>query len=247
MLLVDIHAHLDFKEFEEDLDEVIERAEQVGVKAIINNTTNTETIKKAKQITKKYKIIKLALGLHPIYLDKLSEKQIQETLKLIEETEAISIGEIGLDYHHNKENKEKQKQVFRKVLQIAQKRSLPVIIHSRESVKDALPILAEYPKLKVIMHCFQGRKSQIKECLNRGYYFSIPPSITRNPIFQYMAQKVPLNKLLTETDSPYQGPEKQERNEPANVKTTITHIAKAKGLTEQETANIIFQNYRTLF
>lgn len=247
MLLIDVHAHMDYEAFDKDLDEVLNKCEQAGIKAIINNSTHLESIKKTLKLAKKYKIIKPALGLHPTLLKDLTENQLQETLKLIETEPAVAIGEIGLDYHYDKSNKEQQINIFKQLLDIAQKRKLPVIVHSWEATKDVFEILAEYPKLKVIIHCFEGRKSQIKEGLKRGYYFSVPPSIARNPIFPNLIETVPLSKLLTETDSPFQAPNKEDRNTPVNILITIKEIAKIKGTTEEETANIIFNNYQNLF
>jgi TatD DNase family protein len=247
MLLVDVHAHMDYEAFDKDLDEVMKKCEQADIKAIINNSTHLTSIKKTLKLAKKYKILKPALGLHPTMLKDLTEKQIQETLKLIEKEEAVAIGEIGLDYHYTKENKQQQIEVFKKLLKIAQKRKLPVIIHSWEAAKDTFKVLEPYKNLKVIIHCFEGRKSQIKEGLQRGYYFSVPPSISRNPIFPHLIEMVPLSRLLTETDSPFQAPHKPDRNDPSNVLIGIKEIAKIKGTTEEETANIIFQNYQNLF
>ncbi|MCK5107979.1 MAG: TatD family hydrolase [Nanoarchaeota archaeon] len=247
MLLVDVHAHMDYDAFDKDIDEVLKRCEQLGVKAIINNSTHLESIKKTLKLAKKYKIIKPALGLHPTLLKNITPQQLQETLNLIETEKAVAIGEIGLDYHHDKSNKEQQIIVFKKILDIAQKRKLPVIVHSWEATKDTFEVLEPYKDLKVIIHCFEGRKSQIKEGLARGYYFSIPPSVARNPIFPNLIDMVPLNKLLTETDSPFQAPNKQDRNTPENIAIGIKEIAKIKGTTEEDTANIIFQNYQTLF
>jgi len=247
MLLVDAHAHMDFETFDKDLGEVLKRAEQAGVKAIINNTTKIETINKAIKLSKKYPILKIALGLHPQYIKELSEEQIKENLNLIETLPAIAIGEVGLDYHYYKDNKEQQIKVFKQILDIAKKRNLPVIIHSWDAAKDVFTTLESYKTLKIIIHCFQGRKSQVKEGILRGYYFSIPTSINRNEMFQYMAETIPLNRILTETDSPFQSPNKEDRNEPSNILLTIAAIAKIKGTTEEDTANMIFQNYQTLF
>jgi len=247
MLLVDVHAHMELPDFDNDLDEVLKRAEQAGVKAIINNTTKIETINQAIGLSKKYPILKIALGLHPQYIKDLSEETINQTLDLIKTLPAVAIGEIGLDYHYHKDNKEKQIEVFRRILDIAQERKLPVIVHSWDSAKDVFATLEPYKKLKVIIHCFQGRKSQVKEGLSRGYYFSIPTSITRNTTFQYIVETAPMSKLLTETDAPFQSANREDRNEPANIKNTIKEIAKIKSITEEEVANLIFQNYQTLF
>ena len=247
MLLVDVHAHMDFKDFDNELDEVLKRAEQVGIKAIVNNTTSIETINKAIKLSKKYPVLKIALGLHPQNLKDISEEKLNQTLDLIKTLPAIAIGEIGLDYHYYKENKAQQIEVFKRILDIAQERKLPVIVHSWDSAKDVFATLEPYKTLKVIIHCFQGRKSQVKEGLARGYYFSIPTSITRNTTFQYIVETAPMSKLLTETDSPFQSANREDRNEPANIINTIKEIAKIKSITEEEVANLIFQNYQNIF
>ena len=250
MLLIDAHAHLNDKAFQSDLDAVMKRAEKAGIKVIINAGTSPQTNKETLILAKKYKIIKPALGLHPTDCVKLTIEQITKELKFIEKNKQkiIAIGEIGLDYHWHKQTKEheKQKKAFNELLKLAEKLNKPVFIHTRSAVDDSLEILKKY-KLKVILHSFGGAKKQIHEAIKQGYYFSIPTSIVRSTHFQELAKLVPLSKILTETDCPYLGPKKQERNEPSNIIYSIKTLAEMKGITEKEETNNIFLNYQTLF
>ena len=250
MLLIDTHAHLNDKSFQADLDAVIQNAEKVGVRVIINAGTNSQTNKETLALSKKYEIIKPALGIHPTDCVKLTIEEISKELKFIKKNkqEIIAIGEIGLDYHWHKHEKEqeKQKRVFNHLLQLAEKLNKPVFIHARNAVDDSLEILKKY-KLKVILHSFGGTKKQAQEAIKQGYYFSIPTSVVRSTHFQELVKIVPISKILTETDCPYLGPKKQERNEPANIIYSIKILAEIKKITEKELSNQAFLNYQNLF
>ena len=122
-----------------------------------------------------------------------------------------------------------------------------LVVHSRKAEIDAIDILERTGMKKVIMHCFNGRKSLIKRCVELGWFFSIPPIITRLDHFKMLVELVPLGQLLTETDAPYLSPVAGERNEPANVAITIKEISKIKGISEEDVANQIFANAKKLF
>ena len=143
MLLIDAHAHLEHKLFK-DVDEVIKRAEKAGIKVIINAGTNPETNKSTLQLSRRYTIVKSALGIHPTDSISLTKKEIDKELKFIEKNRSniIAIGEIGLDHHWHKKEKEftKQKEIFKKLLILAEKLHKPVFIHSRNAVKETLEI-----------------------------------------------------------------------------------------------------------
>ncbi|MBW2985689.1 TatD family hydrolase [Candidatus Woesearchaeota archaeon] len=249
MLLIDAHAHLEHKSFK-DIDKVIKRAEKVGIKIIINAGTNPETNKSTLKLSKNYPIIKPALGIHPTDSISLTQKEIDEEIKQIgkNKSKIIAIGEIGLDHHWHKKEKDfkKQKNTFKKLLNLAEKLNKPVFIHSRNAVNDTLEILKDY-KLKIILHSFEGNKKQIQEAIKQGYYFSIPTSVTRSTHFQILVKTAPLSKLLTETDAPFLAPKKDQRNEPSFITKSIKKIAEIKNITEKEAANNIFLNYQNLF
>ncbi|MBC8434994.1 TatD family hydrolase [archaeon] len=268
MKLIDVHAHMESSRFEEDLDEVMDRAEKAGVKIILSSGVNPETNRKTLELAKKYEIVKASLGLYPIdsvadkfdnladdYLRKIPKFNVDEELEFIKENKdnILAVGEIGLDFKVIKELgnvaeiKIEQEKVFRKVLELAKEIQKPVIIHSRGAEERCIEILKELKTGKVVMHCFNGRKSLIKEGIEAGFYFSVPPVITRLNHFEMLVELVPVEKLLTETDAPYLSPVAGERNEPANVAVTIKRIAEIKGLSEEDVAEQIFKNAEDLF
>ncbi|MBI5389841.1 TatD family hydrolase [Candidatus Woesearchaeota archaeon] len=246
MLLVDVHAHLDDAAFAQDLPDVLKRAQDACVKAVISNGLHLENNKIVQALSKKYPLIKPAYGLYPTYAEQVSDEKLEETLVFIKKNKPICIGEIGLDYKEPKD-KERQQVVFRRLLQLAKAMDVPVCIHSRKAEEDCIRILQEEQVKKVVMHCFSGKLRMVESCVRQGWYFSIPPNIVFSSHFQEMVKKLPLSKLLTETDAPYLGPKKGERNEPAFVMETIKQIAMLKSLTEIEVANAIFMNYQDLF
>ena len=309
MKLIDIHAHLETKRFEKDLDKVIDRARKKNV-IVINSGVNPETNRKALELAEKYgDVVKISFGLYPIdalakevesgesndFSRSLKKFDVDEELKWIEKNKdkCVAIGEIGLDYNwkefQTEKMRAKQKEVFEKCLKLAKKIDKPVVIHSRKAELDAIEILermgfvrrdldfkhlplnsanAENPPLirsgvsesslksksksqtklpAVIMHCFSSKKSLIKRGVENGWYFSVPPIITRLQHFQTLVEMVPLKQLLTETDSPYLSSVAGERNEPVNVEVTIGEIARIKGLGRGEVARTIFNNAVELF
>ncbi len=251
MLLVDVHAHLDLKEFDSDLDDVIKRAEKAGVKAIISNGINCKSNKKTIELSKKYPIIKPALGLYPDDAIKLTQEQLQNELNFIKKNKEkiIAIGEVGLDYKYckKKQEQELQKEIFIKIIKLSKKIDKPLIIHSRKAESDVIEILEKEKTKKVVLHCFSGKLKLIKKAAELGYYFSVPTNVVRSSQFQKLVEIVDINQLLTETDSPYLSPYKNKRNEPSFIIETIKKIAEIKNITINETANNIFMNYQKFF
>lgn len=262
MNLIDIHCHLNHRDFRNNLDEVIERAKKAGVKAIIVSGTNPASNRDVLELAKKNSIIKVSLGMHPIDALGLSEGEtgiprqkgpinLEEEFKFIEENKnkIVAIGEVGLDFHWDKEHHEEQKIIFRKIVRFAVKIKKPIVVHSWDADEEAINILEEegQGKIPVVLHCFSGRKSLMAKAKELGFYFSIPPSILRIGNFQTLVKKVGLKQLLTETDAPWQSPFRGERNEPAYVIETIRKIAQIKALTEEEVAEQIWQNYEKVF
>ena len=247
MKLVDVHAHLESSQFEDDLDSVIERFKEAGGEFIINSGTDPQRNKETLKIAEKYDCVKCSFGMYPVgdYDD------LDGSLKWIEEHKdvCVAIGEIGLDFDNDerKENAEEQKKLFRKMLDLAKKLDKTVVIHSRKAELEAIEILEEMGMKNVVMHCFCGKKSLIKRCVENGWSFSVPPVIKRWNNFQMLVEIVPLGQLLTETDAPYLGPEASVRNEPANVGVTIEEIARIKSVSEDEVSEQVFENAKKLF
>ncbi len=248
-LLADVHAHLDDEQFKKDLPAVLERAEKAGVKAIVCNGLLPESNRAVLALSKNYPLIKPAYGLGPSEMLKLSDAEISKELTWIQKQECVALGEIGLDHKWStdKEEHEKQEKVFAQFLKLAKKMKKPVIIHSRKAEAECIVMLREAELKKVVFHCFGGKLKLVREIRDAGWYFSIPPSIMRAEHFQRIVKEVPVKQLLAETDSPYQGPEKEKRNEPANVRFVVEKIAEIKEQTFDEIANQLFANYLRIF
>ncbi|MBT3690697.1 TatD family hydrolase [Candidatus Woesearchaeota archaeon] len=245
-MLIDVHCHLDYKDFDKDRDEVIENAKKNNVKIIISNGTDLESNKKVLELSKKYDIIKPAFGLYPVEAENLSEEEIDETLNFIKKNNPVAIGEVGLDLYNGKDI-EKQKKVLVKLIDLSKELDIPLIIHSRKAEEEVIELLKETKPKKVILHCFCGNKELTKEAESLGYVFSIPATIIRTKTFKKLAKRIQLKSILTETDAPFLSPYEGKRNEPAYIKETIKKISEIKGLTEEELEKIIFMNYQNLF
>jgi TatD DNase family protein len=239
-LLVDVHCHIDDEAFDNDRDEVVNRASNV---VMLNAGVDPLSNRKTLEIAGRYSRVKACLGLHPEFIAKFQDNDTEKEIEWIrsQEKRIVAISEIGLDYYWVKDEKqrERQKILFRKMLTLAYELDLPVIVHSRDAINDTLTILEEFPKLRVILHGFSDMN-------NKGYPVSVAPSIYRNKAKQRQVQALPMEVLLTETDSPLLGINPRQRNEPANVIKVIEKIAELKKLGNEEVASEISQNAKRL-
>ena len=265
MNLIDTHCHLTHDLFKNDLPEVIERAKKAGLKAILVSGVNPAVNKQVLALSKKYPLIKASLGIYPIDALGLEPDEtgllvhkgpinLQEEFAFIKKNlkEVAAIGEVGMDFHWAKkeETYTQQAENFRKIIRFAISVKKPLVIHSREAEEECIDILEQEIKnqeIPVIQHCFSGRKSLMDHAAALGHYFSIPPNILLSSNFQTLVKKTDIKQLLTETDSPWLSPRKGERNEPANVVETIKKIAEIKGMTSEEIAKQLWQNYQKVF
>lgn len=245
MLLVDVHAHLD-QESSEDLAGILERAASSGIRCIIANGTGPLSNRKVLELSRKHKIISPALGLYPTDAAILSEEEVKAELEFIRTSQPIALGEVGLDLHHSQDNLERQKKAFELVIRLAGSMAKPLIVHSRKAEEECIDMLKGH-RGKVIMHCFGGKKRLVREVIKNGWFFSIPASVEYDMHFQNIVRMTPLKQLLSETDSPYLGPVRGEKNEPANVRVSIEKIAQIKGVTAEEAANMVYMNYQGIF
>ncbi|MDD5253894.1 MAG: TatD family hydrolase [Candidatus Nanoarchaeia archaeon] len=247
-MLVDVHCHLDFKDFNNDRDKVIEESKRAGVLKIITAGVNQETNEKALELSKKYDIVEASLGLYPIDLLRLNGKQIQSCFEFIRKNKdkIIGIGEVGLDYQESND-KITQKKNFEEIISLTESLKLPIIVHSRKAEQDVVDILESSKIKNVVLHCFSGNMKIVKKASDLGFNFSIPCNIIFSNHFKTLVDNIQLKQMLTETDAPYLSPIKGTRNEPKNIAYTISEIAKIKNLTEDETQKIIFMNYQRIF
>lgn len=253
-MLADIHCHLTHEKLANELDQIIQRARNAGVKRIITAGTNKETNRKIIWIKERYPdIIRCSLGMYPLEAtgindngEKTKAENWEEEIEFIinNKDKIIAVGEIGLDYSFGKN--EEQTTIFRRFLDLAEKINKPVIVHSRKAEKDCIELL-KTRKIPIILHCFHGRKSIVKEAAKTGMHFSIPPILLRSSQFEMIVKEVNINQLLTETDSPWLNNIQGETNEPANVARTIAKIAQIKGMDPIEVENNTYMNYQKIF
>jgi len=248
-MLVDVHAHIYKEYFNEDINEIIEKAKKNNVVSIINAGINHETNKEVIELSKKFSILKSSLGLYPLEGIKLEEDQINETINFIEKNrnKIIAIGEVGLDYHYVKNKNKEQKDIFQKIINIAEKLDLPIVVHSRGAESDCVEMLESSKIKKIIMHSFSGNMKLIKRIGDNGWTFSIPTNVVYSTQFQNIVDKTSISKILTETDSPYLSPKKNERNEPSNIIYSIKKISDIKKLEKEEIEKLIFLNFQKIF
>nr|WP_295970532.1 TatD family hydrolase [uncultured Bacillus sp.] len=252
-MLFDTHAHLNAEQYQEDLSEVIDRALEAGVKQMMVVGFDRPTIRKAMELVELYDFLYASVGWHPVDAIDMTEEDLQWIEELSAHPKVRAIGEIGLDYYWDKSPKDIQQEVFRKQIRLAKKVQLPIIIHNREATHDIIEILREEGASEVggIMHCFSGSVETAMECLDMNFYISLGGPVTfknaKKP--KEVAKKVPLDKLLIETDCPYLTPHpfRGTRNEPAYVKLVAEQIAELKSLTLDEVAKVTTENAKRLF
>lgn len=250
MELFDSHCHYNDEKFNIDRDKIIQENIKKGITKSVVSGYSINSSEEAIEISEKYPNNLYAIvGISPNDIDKIDYERIK---KLALNKNVVAIGEIGLDYYWNKENKELQKQVFINQIKIANELNLPIVIHSREAVMDTLEILKTNPvNKKGIFHCCPLNIELIKEAIKLGYYISFSGNITfKNSKNAYdCVSYVPLEKILIETDSPYMTPEpfRGKRNNPSNVIYVAKKIAEIKNSTLEEIAKITFDNAKNIF
>lgn len=252
-MLFDTHVHLNARQFAEDEEEVIKRAEAEGVSNMVVVGFDRETIPSAIRIAEKYDFIYAAVGWHPVDAIDMKAEDLAWIEELSNHPKIVAIGEIGLDYHWDKSPKDVQKDVFRKQIQLAKKVKLPIIIHNREATQDIVDILKEEKAEEVggIMHCYSGSLDIAKECINMNFYISFGGPVTfknaKKP--KEVVKELPIEKILVETDCPFLAPHpyRGKRNEPAYVKLIAEQIAALKGLSYEEVAQQTTLNAKKIF
>jgi len=246
-MFTDTHCHL-FKEYYDNINDVIIEAKNNNIYRMINNGVDASSNKEVIEISKKYTNVFSAIGIHPEAANNYEEKDI----KFIEENidNIIAIGEIGLDYHYEKLDKDKQKELLEKQLLLAQKYNKPVIIHNRESTEDLINILKKYPSIKGVIHCFSGSLETAKILIKMGYKLGFNGVITfKNAKIKEVVKQIPVSSIVLETDSPYLTPEpyRGHKNEPKNIIHIAKFISKETNVSLIELAKITEKNIKEIF
>lgn len=252
-MFIDTHVHLNADQYDEDLQEVIDRALENNVTKMIVIGFDRKTIERAMDLTEKYEFIYAVVGWHPVDAIDCTPEDLQWIEELAAHPKVVGIGETGLDYHWDKSPKEVQQEVFRKQIQLAKKVQLPIIIHNREATEDVLRILKEEKAEEVggVMHCFSGSVETARESIDMNFMISLGGPVTfknaKKP--KEVAELIPIEHLMIETDAPYLAPHpyRGKRNEPSYVPLVAEEIARLKGLTIEEVGEKTTKNAEQFF
>lgn len=247
---LDSHCHINDKAFKEDIDLVLDRMLENDVTKAMIISSYLDDYKYGLSIHKEGISFKHSLGIYPGDVDRIQDKDIDEYFELMKSKECVAVGEIGLDYYYGKDNKEKQKEVFKRQCEFAKSIDKPVIIHSRDAIQDTYDILKQ-TGVRGVIHCYSDSKEMAKELVKLGFYISISGTITfknaKEPL--EVIKVVPLDRLLIETDAPYLTPvpNRGKRNEPSYVVYTGRRIIEELGISEEAFKEAINKNYEKVF
>jgi TatD DNase family protein len=252
-MLIDSHAHLDMKQFDSNRDQVIDRALSADVGRIITVGIDIKSSLNAVKLTTHYPPVSAAVGIHPHNADNANKNDLEQIPLIAQQDKIVAIGEIGLDFFRNRSARQKQIEVFTQQLAIAISLDLPVVIHDREAHTETVNILSSFKRneLHGMIHCFSGDYKLAKTFINMGYYISIPGTVTFNNASQTqdVVRRIPLNRLLLETDAPFLAPTpyRGKRNEPSYIIHTAQKIAKLRSISFEEISYQTSKNVCQLF
>ena len=245
--MIDSHCHLDHEPLLSNLNEVIKRSKDVGIKKLLTISTSVESFLRIKEIIKKDEIIYGTIGIHPHETEKNSISSDQIVKYFNENKKIIGVGETGLDFYYNNSDKKKQISSFKKHIDAAIQLNTPIIVHSRNAENETLKIFNEYKdeKLKILMHCFTGTKKFAEELMSFNTIFSASGIITLQNTFK----SIPIEKILIETDSPFLAPVpmRGKKNEPSFLAFTADKLGEIKDLPKSEIIKITSNNFNQLF
>lgn len=251
MRLIDTHCHIEMEAFDKDRDDVLKRAKDSGIEALITIGSDYESNIDNLALINKYDFLYASVGIHPHDSKVFTDQIFEEIIEWIKEDKVVALGETGLDYHYEHSPREIQRMVFKRHLELSRITGLPVIIHSREAKEDTLSILKDSGITKGVLHCFSGDMDMAERAMEMGFYISFSGTVTFKKARNILdiVKAVPDDYLLVETDAPYLTPEplRGKRNEPSFIIHTVERIATLRGVSPDDIARITTLNARRLF
>jgi TatD DNase family protein len=249
-MLIDTHCHLFFDELKEDLSSVLKRAADLGVTKFICVGTNIKDSKESYNLALDYENIFSTAGVHPHDTEEVAENYIDELYNLLKNKKVVAVGEIGLDYFKELSDISVQKKIFAEQLELAQKINKPIVFHNRDSDDDIINTLSEFPNVYGVAHCFSSTYDVAKKLIDMGFYISFSGNLTfKNSHLPDVAKRLPIDRLLVETDSPFLSPvpHRGKTNEPGRARFVADLLARLHNLSINEVAQITTANAKTIF
>ena len=252
-MIFDTHAHYDADWFDEDREELLAGMAAAGVGRITNIGSDWKSLAVTKELTRKYDFMYGAYGIHPDEIGDLNEERFAQLKELLQEPKAVAVGEIGLDYYHNTENKPEQNAWFERQAELARELGMPVVIHSREAAEDTLTMAKtrHFEEIGGVVHCFSYSWEIAREYLKMGFFIGVGGVVTykNGRKLKETVEKVPLSSIVLETDCPYLSPEpyRGKRNDSRNLHQVVRMIAGIRGITEQEVEEAAWENAHRLY
>jgi len=249
MKYIDVHAHLEEEIFDKDRELILKECKEKEI-TIINVGSKPQANRKVLELKAKHPQLFIGLGIYPLNGIEMTDKEFFDELKFIEQNKdkLCCIGEVGIDFYWIKDEAQKLKEIeqFSELIWLANKLNLPLNVHSRNAEELVLQMILKSAHVPSIMHSYGGDPILAKALIKQDIYFSIPPLIIRSKKLQKLAEILPIEKILTETDAPYQGPT-SERNDPRNIPLVIKKIAEIKKMQEEEVRLKILENAQKIF
>jgi TatD DNase family protein len=250
--MIDSHCHLDFEEFDGWRDEAVKNALSAGVHTIVNIGTDLQTSINSVELAKNYDCLYATVGVHPHDAGKYNDKMESELYSLLDNEKVVAVGEIGLDFYRDLSPRDKQRETFRRQLEMAAGKKLPVVIHTRKSFREAVEIVAKYAHRLAggVFHCFPGSLKDAFEVIDMGFHISVGGVITfPDARMAEVARQAPLESVFLETDSPYLTPIpfRGKTNQPAYVKYVCARLAELRKISVEEVETATDRNCRKMF
>lgn len=251
-MLFDTHAHMDDRAFDDDREELLSSLPERGIALLMNPGCSLASSRAASRLSQEYDYIYAAVGSHPDAADEVDEAVLEEYRKLCKLNPKIkAIGEIGLDYHYEDIPREIQQRAFRMQLELARELDLPVIVHEREAHEDGLKIISEFPEVTGVFHCYSGSAEMAKLLVERGWYIGFTGVLTFKNARKAVevAQSIPLERIVLETDCPYMSPEpfRGKRNDPSRLCYMAEKLAQLRSLPVERIHEITVENGKRLY
>ncbi|MDE6698832.1 MAG: TatD family hydrolase [Lachnospiraceae bacterium] len=254
-MIFETHAHYDDERFDKDRDDIISSLPFKGINRVINVGASIESTRTTLELAKKYDFVYSAVGVHPSEIDGLNDETFEWLRGVAGEEKTVAIGEIGLDYYWEKDEqiRERQREWFKRQMQLARECKLPVIIHSRDAAEDTIQVMKDINAEEIpgVIHCYSYSKEMAREFVKMGYYIGVGGVVTfkNSKKLKETVEDISLERILLETDCPYMAPEpyRGKRNYSGYIPYVVAEIARIKNISEEEVIEKTYENAMRLF